>query len=421
MSQSGIINVSSVSIPDATEVVKGKIRLATTAEAIAGTNDTAAITPLKMAQATGTSIDELYIVAKNGSDVTGDGSLANPFLTITKAMTTITVPVDAADEKRRFIVLVMPGAYDEAVTMPAARIINLMGLGPVTLGDGAGANYSSTTPRNLTIDINDAAEKGTGRPSYTIGTYVAASGETSSTHVAYRAGFTISGDLVYNNIGVASTIETTLTGVKVQGNVDGTSAGIGGINLLIYRCFFDNLFNASTALLNVVTSTEFDGLITCASYGRLVECQIQGGMTFGNINANIPPSGIFNSQIDGGTFTSANNLKVDYVTYQSLISSGAAFAGGGSAESKELVIKYSVTDADGTAGWTGPAGGFYTRTITTVTHGQGVLPSIEVYLYDGTKSTLVIVDVLEVALNGDITIKVPDAPDLRFRARIVIS
>lgn len=421
MSQAGIINVGAVTIPDATEVIKGKVRLATTAEAIAGVNDTAAITPLKLAQATGTSIDKLYIVAKNGSDVTGDGSLANPFLTITKAMTTIGVPADAADEKRRFTVLVMPGEYDEAVTMPAARIINLMGLGPVTLGDGANANFSSTTPRNLTIDVNDAAEKGTGRPSYTIGTYVAASGETSSTHLAYRAGFTISGDLVYNNIGIASTIETTLTGVKVQGNVDGTSAGIGGINFLIYRCFFDNLFNASTALLNVVTSTEFDGLITCASYGRMVECQLQGGMTFTNSNSNVPPTGIFNSQIDGGTFTSANNLKVDYVTYQSWISSGAAFAGGGSIESKELAIKYSVTDADGTSGWTGPAGGFYSRTITAATHLQGVLPSIEIYLYDGTKSTSVVVDTLEVAANGDVTIKVPDTPDLRFRARIVIS
>jgi len=83
--------------------------------------------------------------------------------------------------------------------------------------------------------------------------------------------------------------------------------------------------------------------------------------------------------------------------------------------------KYSLKDPDGTSGWTGPAGGFYSRSITQVTHNKGTLPSVEVYSYDGAVSTLVAVDTLEFNAAGDVTIKVSDAPDGRFRAHIVIS
>lgn len=83
--------------------------------------------------------------------------------------------------------------------------------------------------------------------------------------------------------------------------------------------------------------------------------------------------------------------------------------------------KYSETDSNSTIGWSGPLGGYYYRIITAATHGRGLLPSTDTYEYDGVKSTQIIVDVLEMASNGDITIKVPDSPDLRFRAKIVIS
>ena len=365
-------------------------------------------------------LDQIYLVAKNGSDATGDGSFANPFLTISKAMTEIGVPVDAADGKNRFTVLVMPGCYDEDVVMPAARIINLLGIGTVTLGDGAGSNFASTTPRNLTIDINDAVEVGGYRPSYTIATVLGSAGETSSTHAAYRTGFMISGNLVYNNIAVATTIEVSLDGVKVFGSVNGTSAGIGGINTLIYRSMFVGAYNSPTSLLNVVLSTQFDALITCSSYGRFTECELLTGMTYASANTNYPPNGFFNSKL-AGTYTSTAHLYFDFVTYESFISNGASLVGGGLIKSKERVIKYTVADADATSGWTGPAGGFYSRTITAVTHGQGVYPSIEIYSYDGTKAILASVDTVEISSIGDITIKVSDSPDARFRARITIS
>ena len=47
---------SSASVPDASESVKGKIRIATSAEATAGTDDLTAMTPLKVQSVVNTAL-----------------------------------------------------------------------------------------------------------------------------------------------------------------------------------------------------------------------------------------------------------------------------------------------------------------------------------------------------------------------------
>lgn len=59
------------------------------------------------------AIDQTIYVAKNGNDTTGDGSISDPYLTITKAMTTIT---DATPAKR-YAIQVFSGLYVEDFTI----------------------------------------------------------------------------------------------------------------------------------------------------------------------------------------------------------------------------------------------------------------------------------------------------------------
>lgn len=66
--------------------------------------------------AAGFDVENVVYVAKNGSDVTGDGSINRPFLTVVAAMASI---VDAAPLKR-YAIFVAPGRYNEiALTIKA--------------------------------------------------------------------------------------------------------------------------------------------------------------------------------------------------------------------------------------------------------------------------------------------------------------
>lgn len=60
-------------------------------------------------------------VDKEGNDISGDGSLSSPYLTIAKAITTIT----DSSETNRYLILVAPGIYTEAqLNMPEYTSIN---------------------------------------------------------------------------------------------------------------------------------------------------------------------------------------------------------------------------------------------------------------------------------------------------------
>jgi hypothetical protein len=74
----------------ATETLPGIIEIATQAEVNAGTDDLRAITPLKLAKAyIAETVSRTIYVAATGSDLTGNGSIGLPYLTIGKAISTI--------------------------------------------------------------------------------------------------------------------------------------------------------------------------------------------------------------------------------------------------------------------------------------------------------------------------------------------
>jgi hypothetical protein len=74
-----------------------------------------------------------------------------------------------------------------------------------------------------------------------------------------------------------------------------------------------------------------------------------------------------------------------------------------------------------TTSWSGPIAGFYTITYTVGVHGQGSEPTVQVFEQDGASFNLVDVDRIQIGSTGDVEIRVPQAPDLRFAGKIIIS
>ena len=73
-----------------------------------------------------------------------------------------------------------------------------------------------------------------------------------------------------------------------------------------------------------------------------------------------------------------------------------------------------------TTDWVGPSSGFYTITIAQVTHQKGINPQVQVMELDGSNFNIVDVDRVQVTPTGDVEIRVPASPDLRFNGKIVI-
>ncbi|RLB76905.1 MAG: hypothetical protein DRH15_11990, partial [Deltaproteobacteria bacterium] len=74
------------------------------------------------------SLEHVVVVAKNGSDASGDGSDKSPFLTINKAV----VYGDSLWPSEDFIVLIAPGVYNEHVLITSDHV-HLVGMNPKTV------------------------------------------------------------------------------------------------------------------------------------------------------------------------------------------------------------------------------------------------------------------------------------------------
>ena len=93
------------------------------------------------------TVTQMIYVEKGGSDVTGDGTIGNPFLTVTHAMSTIT---DSSPIKR-YGIIVGVGRFDEGALTITANVF-IVGQGPqltrlsttgITLGNGWSAGFNS--------------------------------------------------------------------------------------------------------------------------------------------------------------------------------------------------------------------------------------------------------------------------------------
>lgn len=95
------------------------------------------------------------------------------------------------------------------------------------------------------------------------------------------------------------------------------------------------------------------------------------------------------------------------------------FTGTGSTPPPTPETPYADT-FNNTTDWVGPSGGFYTITIAQVTHQKGINPQVQVLELDGSNFNIVDVDRVQVTPTGDVEIRVPASPDLRFNGKIII-
>ena len=90
-------------------------------------------------------------------------------------------------------------------------------------------------------------------------------------------------------------------------------------------------------------------------------------------------------------------------------------------ESETTAAERYVYGFTATTEWGTAAGGYYTITVTAATHGIGSNPVISVQELTGSDFIKVEADQLKIFANGNVSIRVPETPDLRFAGRIIIS
>jgi len=246
------------------------------------------------------------------ADDTPDKS--TPFVTIQGALDAIGAPVDAADQKARWTVQIVSGEYDEDLTIPAGRRIVLLPLGPVTLGDGAGPDYESTTPRSITFDATPAFGQ---RVTFGIGTIIPTC--VHAVRCTQATAFDVSGDLVLvgtPTVPEAAAVRVSMT--RVRGDVDGTALAALGVDLHFDRSRVDGDVNgAANTVIVHAESAAFQGTITTVAICHVTACNLDGDVTvtqpptFGG--AAVLPPGFYSCRFDGThTFTGpAGSLYLD--------------------------------------------------------------------------------------------------------------
>lgn len=89
-------------------------------------------------------------------------------------------------------------------------------------------------------------------------------------------------------------------------------------------------------------------------------------------------------------------------------------------ESEFVPVERFVSTFTATTEWGTASGGFYTITVTEATHGRGVQPLVTIQELSGSDYINVSPHSILILANGNISISVPDSPDLRFAGRMII-
>ena len=93
---------------------------------------------------------------------------------------------------------------------------------------------------------------------------------------------------------------------------------------------------------------------------------------------------------------------------------GSSGGGGGGPATKYALTFNATTD------WGSVSGGYYTITVTAGTHALGTSPIIEIFELELGNYNSVMPDQISVTPGGDVSFRVPSAPDLRFAGKIII-
>lgn len=265
----------------------------------------------------------------------GSGSPFDPFNSLQAAIdAAANSPLAVAIGMRaRCIVLIAANSiFDEDVVIPPARHIQLLGLGPWVLGNSDLANFGSSTPRNVTIQTDPAAEdvysdQGpafVARPVTVIGTFD--NGTSVSTHTNYTDGAIISGDITFQNVAVGdpfTTIEFQLLNTRVVGGI--IQAGhMGNLNTYLYHSRINTMVHTGLNIQRMVDS-QSDGIINVRGYSHITNTNINGAVTVTLALTDVPPTGIFSSQF--ATITWTGPLTLDTSSNYYFVNSGSTLIG----------------------------------------------------------------------------------------------
>ncbi|WP_179134083.1 NTTRR-F1 domain [Halobacillus massiliensis] len=277
---------------------------------------------------------ETVIWADSTAPGPGDGTPANPFNSLQAAVTAATSsPIAVALGMRaRLTVLIASGSnFDEDILIPPARHIQLLGLGPWTLGNAQLANFASSVPRNITIQTSQAAENVylnqgpafDARPVTVIGTLN--NGTSVSTHTNYTDGAIISGNVSFLNtdpLDPFTTIEFQLLNARVVGSIGPNMADPhqGQINTYIYHSRVNTIVDPGVRIQRMVDS-QSDGILNVAVYSEISNSYIAGSVTVGGASSDVPPTGVFNSQF--ATITWTGPLTLDAASNYYFVNSGS--------------------------------------------------------------------------------------------------
>ncbi len=219
--------------------------------------------------------EETIIWADSSATGPGNGTPSDPFNSLQAAITAATnssLAVTFGMRARLIILIAANSAFDEDIVIPPARHVQLLGLGPWVLGNAQGANFASTTPRNVTIQTNPAAEafyssQGAAfvaRPVTVIGTFD--NGTSVSTHTNYTDGAIISGNITFQNVAVGdpfTTIEFQLLNTNVVGNIV-QSGHMGQLNTYVYNSRLSGSVIHNGLRLQRLVDSRTDGVINIA-------------------------------------------------------------------------------------------------------------------------------------------------------------
>lgn len=270
-----------------------------------------------------TSAISNIIYADSLNNLEGNGTSDNPFKSLQAACD---YAVANFDRLERVMILIASGSkFDEDILIFDGPMLSLMGLGPWHLGDAAGTNFASTTPRNLVWDT--LGYGGNPRPTLRIG--VLGAGTPTSTHPAYGSCAEISGSLtIIDSEATATSHELHLNNVKLKSDLIANTAS-GGLSLFFDKVFFDAGIDAPVGFIWVANECEFDGLINIQDYSRFTFCEIGGGLTTVAVPAGaIPPYGFFGCDMKGVFTGPAGSIFLDAASNYYFNVRGASLAGG---------------------------------------------------------------------------------------------
>ncbi len=78
-----------------------------------------------------------------------------------------------------------------------------------------------------------------------------------------------------------------------------------------------------------------------------------------------------------------------------------------------------VETFDATGDWGSPSNGYYTITVDETDHERGTKPTVAVFQKDATDYIQISPDRIKVNTSGDVSIRVPQTPDLRFEGEMI--